>query len=107
MSKKRMGEILFNIFYNYLEEKGFYPNAGQITDAGFVEVPGQRNAKEENEKIKAREGDQLWNDKPNKTCPKGVDARRTKKNRLVARISASKELCELPAKPLWPRADTC
>ena len=40
----------------------------------------ERNAKEENEKIKAGEGDQLWNDKPNKTCQKDMDARRTKKN---------------------------
>ena len=30
-------------------------------DASFVEVPHQRNKKEENEKIKTGEGEQLWN----------------------------------------------
>lgn len=43
-------------------------------DASFVLAPRQRNSREENKKIKAGGGDELWSDKPNKKRQKDIDA---------------------------------
>ena len=71
---------LFNQFKNYLESKELIFNEGQLVDASFTIAPRQRNTREENEKIKNGEGDDLWNDEPHKKCHKDIDARWTKKN---------------------------
>jgi IS5 family transposase len=75
-----MAEVFFEQFRNYLDNLGLYVNEGKIVDASFVEVPRQRNKKAENAKIKAGEGDELWNDQPYKKRQKDIDARWTKKN---------------------------
>jgi transposase, IS5 family len=46
-------EPMFNLFIAELEGLGLIVNEGKIIDASFVEVPIQRNKKEENEAIKA------------------------------------------------------
>ena len=51
-----------------------------MIDASFTVAPRQRNTREENKKIKNGEGDDLWNDKPNKKKHKDIDARCTGKN---------------------------
>jgi len=51
-----------------------------MVDASFTVAPRQRNTREENKKIKEGNGDELWNDKPNKKKHKDIDARWTKKN---------------------------
>jgi len=71
---------LFNAFHALLQENGLMINEGKMIDATFVEAPRQRNTREENEKIKAGQGDELWNDQPHKKCQKDIDARWTKKN---------------------------
>ena len=53
-------------------------NEGKMVDASFTVARRQRNTREENKKIK--EGDELWNDKPNKKRHKDIDARWSKKN---------------------------
>ena len=73
-------EDLFNQFKNFLETKALILNEGQMVDARFTVAPRQRNAREENEKIKNGEGRDLWNDKPHKKSHKDIDARWTKKN---------------------------
>jgi len=73
-------EELFVQFKSYLESKGLIFNEGQLVDASFTIAPRQRNTREENEKIKKGEGDDLWNDHPHKKCHKDIDARWTKKN---------------------------
>ena len=70
---------MFAQFHLYLDELGLFVNEGKMVDASFVEVPRQRNKKEENEKIKAGDGDELWNDKPKKKRQKDIDARWTQK----------------------------
>ena len=55
---------LFNAFHALLQENGLMINEGKMIDATFVEAPRQRNTREENEKIKAGLGDELWNDQP-------------------------------------------
>jgi IS5 family transposase len=78
---KNLEEILFAQFNEYLDKLGLFVNKGKIIDASFVEVPRQRNKKEENEKIKSGQGADLWNDNPNKKRQKGIDARWTEKNK--------------------------
>lgn len=40
--------MLFARFHEQLEEQGYLALAGQMIDAAFVEVPKQRNSREEN-----------------------------------------------------------
>jgi IS5 family transposase len=77
--QKNLEEKLFVQFHKYLDDLGLFVNEGQIVDASFVEVPRQRNKREENEKIKADEGAELWNEKPRKKSQKDIDARWTEK----------------------------
>ncbi len=71
---------LFNRFTRHLEEKGVIGKTGMIVDASFVEVPRQRNSREENKKIKEGTVPPAWKDDPDKLAHKDVDARWTKKN---------------------------
>ena len=79
LKEKGLGERLFQDFVDDLLEKGFIFNEGQIVDASFVLAPRQHNTREENKRIKAGEGGELWNDKPNKKRQKDIDARWTQK----------------------------
>lgn len=57
-------------------------SAGKIVDASFVEVPRQRNDKDDNDHIKKTgQAPEEWKDKPNKLAQKDVDARWTIKNK--------------------------
>lgn len=80
LTSKGLVEILFEQFRQYLEKQGFILNEGQLVDASFTVAPRQRNTREENAKIKAGEGDELWNDNPHKKSHKDIDARWTEKN---------------------------
>ena len=54
--------------------------AGTIVDASIVEVPRQRNSREENRLIMAGQRPEAWQTNPDKLWQKDVDARWTKKN---------------------------
>ena len=73
-------EVLFAKFHEQLANRGYVARAGQMIDATFVEVPRQRNSREENAGIKAGEPPEAWKDTPAKQRQKDVDARWTKKN---------------------------
>lgn len=73
-------EKLFHQFDAMLAASGFAASGGQIVDATFVEVPRQRNTREENKTIKKGSVPAQWNDK--KIAHKDVDARWTKKNNV-------------------------
>ena len=77
---KDLEEILFEQYHDYLDDLGLFVNEGKIIDASFVKVPRQRNKKEENEKIKSGEEDELWNENPYKKFQKDIEARWTEKN---------------------------
>jgi len=70
--------LLFDLFINFLAEKELILNEGRMIDASFTIAPRQRNTREENEKIKKGEGDELWNDNKHKKSHKDIDARWTK-----------------------------
>lgn len=76
-------ELLFNRFIKELERLNLIINAGKIVDASFVEVPIQRNTKDENEEIKNGDTPASFEENPRKKAQKDVDARWTKKNNVV------------------------
>jgi IS5 family transposase len=70
----------FRKFNQQLEKANLLARSGQIVDASFVEVPRQRNSRDDNKHIKEKgthPGN--WND--NKKRQKDVDARWTEKNK--------------------------
>ncbi len=73
-------EELFNTFEELLESKGYIGKEGKIVDASFVEVPRQRNNREENKQIKEGKVPEDWQENPHKLSQKDTDARWTKKN---------------------------
>ena len=75
-------EKLFDKFIVMLEKEGFIANEGSIIDASFVEVPRQRNKKDDNDTIKKNETPEEWKkeENKNKLSHKDIDARWTKKN---------------------------
>jgi len=73
-------EKLFQRFQDLLESKGIIANTGSIIDASFVEVPRQRNSRDENNQIKEGKVPAEWKENPAKESQKDTDARWTKKN---------------------------
>jgi IS5 family transposase len=71
---------LFVKFNRHLDMAGLKAQEGQIIDASIVEVPRQRNNKDENGQIKNGETPQEWKKEPDKLKQKDVDARWVKKN---------------------------
>jgi transposase, IS5 family len=82
--KEKLGkdgvESLFLKFEHFLFTNGITANRGKIVDASFVEVPRQRNNRDENKQIKNGETPPGWKGNSNKMCQKDIDARWTKKN---------------------------
>jgi IS5 family transposase len=73
-------EELFALFTNQLEKLGLIINEGKILDASFIEVPKQRNSRDENQQIKEGKTPESFLKAPTKLAQKDVDARWTKKN---------------------------
>ncbi len=71
---------LFERFHSALESAGMFARKGQMVDASFVEVPRQRNSREDNAKIKAGAAPEDWKEQPHKARQKDIDARWTIKN---------------------------
>jgi transposase len=79
-------EVLFARFHEQLAKQGYVARAGQMIDATFVEVPKQRNTREENAKIKEGQVPEAW-DKPEtqaKRRQKDTEARKTQEKRREA-----------------------
>jgi IS5 family transposase len=72
---------LFKTFNETLDAAGVFANEGKMVDASFVEVPRQRDSRQENKHIKdTGTAPHEWKVKPHKLAQKDVDARWTKKN---------------------------
>lgn len=82
LKELKLVEDLFTRFHQQLAAHGYIARAGQMIDATFIEVPRQRNEREENDRIKADEIPETWKAESAKPmrCQKDVDARWTKKN---------------------------
>jgi len=72
---------LFDKFTDAMEQIGVITHEGSLVDVSFIYVPKLRNNREENERIKEGNGDELWKDNENKCCQKDTDARWAKKNK--------------------------
>ncbi len=75
-------DTMFYRFTKQLEDKGLITRTGSIVDASFVDVPKQRNSREENESIKDGGIPKEWEEEgsKHKVSQKDINARWTKKN---------------------------
>ena len=80
LTRKGVIEKLFTLFNEELEQKGLMGKEGKMIDATFVEVPIQRNTREENKQIKGGKIPEEWEKNQHKLSRKDTDARWTKKN---------------------------
>ncbi len=77
LKEAKLIKTLFKQFDIFLRQNGFEAKKGQIIDASIVNVPKQRNSREDNDKIKEGTMPKGWSE--NKSRQKDVDARWTKK----------------------------
>lgn len=70
----------FDAFHAALDQGGLFARKGQIIDATFVDVPRQRNSREDNAAIRRGEVPEGWEEKPEMLRQRDLDARWTKKN---------------------------
>lgn len=81
--RERLGsegiKSLFDHFNAFLDELNIIAKEGSLVDASFVEVPKQRNSREENATVKKGDVPEEWKDKPAKLRQKDTEARWTKK----------------------------
>jgi len=71
---------LFKRFNRYLDGIGFQAQKGMMVDARIVEVPKQRNSRDENQQIKEGKAPEEWEQSPSKKRQKDCDARWFKKH---------------------------
>jgi len=71
---------LFKKFKRHLDRMGLIAHKGAIVDASFVEVPRQRNTRDENEDLRNGDIPEDWEDNLDKLRQKDTDACWTKKN---------------------------
>ena len=83
-----LAEVLFELFIKELTKLNLIIHEGKIIDASFVEVPKQRNSREENKAIKEGNIPADWQNTSHKLAQKDTDARWTKK--MTYRILAIK-----------------
>jgi IS5 family transposase len=80
LKKSGVYDELFSLFERQMESRGVITRSGSIIDASFVDVPKQRNTREENRQIKDGDSSDLWKDNDHKCSQKDLDARWAKKN---------------------------
>jgi IS5 family transposase len=83
LKNHELEQELFDRFDEMLDASGFSVKSGLIVDGSFVEVPRQRNTKEENEQIKRGEVPERIAANPHVLAQKDLDARWTKKGDQV------------------------
>jgi len=80
LARHGLVDKLFQRFDEQLWASGLMPKGGQIVDASLVNVPKNRNTRDENKQIKEGKTPDGWDDKPNMKRQKDEDARWTKKH---------------------------
>ena len=79
LSKNGIIDKLFAKFDKFLNQRGYTAQGGTMIDASFVEVPKQRNTREENKEIKEGKIPECFTKNVHKFAQKDTDARWTKK----------------------------
>lgn len=80
LSEKNLSDQLFELFTRMLISNGIVAKEGSIVDASFVNVPRQRNSREENQTIKEGKVPKNFEQNPAMKSQKDCDARWMKKN---------------------------
>ena len=85
LHKVNILNTIFDQFVEKMECKGIITRSGSIVDATFVDVPRQRNTKNENDEIKSGKIPEEWKTEENrhKRAQKNTDARWAVKNKEV------------------------
>jgi IS5 family transposase len=80
LKKKKLSKELFELFTTQLIDNGVVAREGSIVDASFVNVPRQRNTRDEKQIIKEGDIPQNFQDNSAKLAQKDTDARWMTKN---------------------------
>ncbi len=80
LAQQDMIKTLFNLLDKQLDKDGIILHAGKMVDASIVEVPRQRNTREENKQLKEGEIPKPWLKDDNKLRQKDTDAAWLTKN---------------------------
>jgi IS5 family transposase len=80
LAKSKLTEALFSILDKTLTKRGVILNKGRMVDASLVEVPIQRNSRDENKELNEGNIPEDWKDNPNKLRQKDVDAKWVRHN---------------------------
>ena len=80
LKEARVMEKLFARFESYLTDLGYQAQKGTVVDARIVEVPKQRNTREENQTLKDGLIPAKWVQQPAKLAQKDTEARWTQKH---------------------------
>lgn len=80
LKKHEIIHEIFSLFNDKLQNAALMLKDGAIIDASFVQVPRQRNTREENKQVREGVIPEDWKNKPNKLEQKDLDADWTKKN---------------------------
>lgn len=80
LREKGLSKKLFELFTRTLISNGIVAKEGSIVDASFVNVPRQRNSREENQTIKEGNVPESFEKNPAMKAQKDCDARWMKKN---------------------------
>lgn len=80
LTQKDMIRKLFDMLDKQLDKDGIILHEGKMVDASIVEVPRQRNTREENKEVKEGTIPKAWKKNENKLRQKDVDADWLKKN---------------------------
>ncbi|UXE68671.1 MAG: transposase [Chryseotalea sp. WA131a] len=75
LAKGKMVEKLFSLLDKTLSQRGVILNKGRMIDASIVEVPIQRNSRDENQQLNEGIIPPDWKDKENKLRQKDIDAK--------------------------------
>ena len=75
LAKSRVVEKLFSLLDKTLTKRGVILNKGKMVDASIVEVPIQRNTRQENQELNDGNIPEDWKGKPDKLRQKDVDAK--------------------------------
>jgi IS5 family transposase len=82
--KERLGETgvkaLFTAFLQQMRQRGLKHREGKIVDATIMEVPRQRNRRDENDQIKQGQRPASFDENPARGRQKDTDARWTRKH---------------------------
>ncbi len=79
LAKNKVIDKLFSKFDEFLNKQGYTAKSGSMIDASFVEVPKQRNTRDENKEIKEGKIPENFTQNVHKLAQKDTDARWTKK----------------------------